>query len=565
MLESLHVRNIALIDTLDLDFEQGLNVLSGETGAGKSILIGAITFLLGGKTGSSLIRNGAVEADVSGVFSISEKNISARAWLAEHSIALDDNRVLIRRSMRATGRGTAWVQDTVVSRQALEEFTGGLIDIHGQHDHQSLFKATEHRRFLDAFAGIEKNVREYGSLYEEFVKKRQALEDITISEQEIADKIDYLQFAVNEIDSAQLKPDEEETLSATETKLDHYERLYGELESADALLSGTQGIVPLLKRVRQTLGTAAAIDNTLKDEQDRLDNVFYEVEDIAQNISTAFNHLSFDPKELEAVQERLAVLYRLKKKYGNSIEEILAYAEKSKTTLATLSNSENEKQKLKTDVSELEAVLLKQGRILSQKRKTAAEALKTNMEAILSHLGMEKTVFGVHIEQRQNNNKLAVGSHGFDHIEFLISANPGQPLRPLQKIASGGELSRVMLALKTLLTHADTADTLIFDEIDTGIGGEVALSVADYLKKLSRTKQILCITHLAVIASHADTHIKVEKNTQADTTHVQAAVVSGDSRTEEIARMLAGDEMSKTSIQHARELLEKFSFGNNLF
>ena len=559
MLETISVKNIALIDELSLDFNAHLNVLSGETGAGKSILIGALSFLLGGKVTADIIRTGAAEAAVSGTFYLANTHPEAAAWLDERGIEPENNRILLRRTLKENGRGGIWIQDTQVSRAELEEFTSFLVDIHGQHDHQSLFKTAEHRRFLDSYAGILDEVRAFSLLYTRLAEIKAKLETIGHSEKERTEQLDYLAFVIDEIDNARLQSDEDEALEAEETKLCQYEKLYEQVDTLQNLCTQEQGIVPQLKKLQHISDSVAAIDPTVQEYAERIENAYYEMQDIGEFFSSYLSKLVFDPDRLEQVQERLSLINKLKKKYGATIKDILAYRESAQAELDSLGESEQDKTALEKEIPALEAKLFAAGTALSQKRKTAAAELQRNIQDTLTRLGMPKVVFAVQVTAAEpNGNKQTAGLYGFDSVEFLISTNPGEPVKPLNKIASGGELSRVMLALKTVLTAADEADTLVFDEIDTGIGGEVARTVAEHLKGLAGNKQILCITHLAVIAAAADTHIKILKIQSEHASRTSAQTIDGDTRIEEIARMLAGDEVSTASRIHAKELLSKY-------
>ena len=559
MLETISVKNIALIDELSLEFNAHLNVLSGETGAGKSILIGALSFLLGGKVTTDIIRTGAAEAAVSGTFYLANTHPEAAAWLAERSIEPENNRILLRRTLKENGRGSIWIQDTQVSRAELEEFTSFLVDIHGQHDHQSLFKTAEHRRFLDSYAGILNEVREFSLLYTRLAEIKAKLETIRRSEKERTERTDYLSFVIDEIDNARLQPEEDEMLEAEETKLCQYEKLYEQVDTLQNLCTQEQGIVPQLKRLQHISESVTAIDPTVHEYAERIENAYYEMQDIGEFFSSYLSKLVFDPNRLEQVQERLSFINKLKKKYGATIKDVLAYREASQAELDSLGESEQDKTALEKEVPALEAKLFAAGTALSQKRKAAATELQRKIQDTLTRLGMPKVIFTVQVTASEpNENKQIAGIYGFDSVEFLISTNPGEPVKPLNKIASGGELSRVMLALKTVLAAADEADTLVFDEIDTGIGGEVARTVAEHLKGLANNKQILCITHLAVIAAAADTHIKILKVQSDNTSRTSATTIDGEARIEEIARMLAGDEVSAASRIHAKELLSRY-------
>ncbi len=557
MLETILIKNIALIDELSLDFNAHFNVLSGETGAGKSILIGALSFLLGGKTSVDIIRTGAAEAAVSGTFYLAKAHPEAAAWLEERGIEPENNRVLLRRTLRENGRSSIWIQDTQVSRAELEAFTSFLADIHGQHDHQSLFKTAEHRRFLDSYAGLLDEVAAFSACYTRLAEIKATLDALQNYDKERSDRADYLSFIIQAIATARLQPDEDETLEAEESKLCQYEKLYEYAESLQTICTQEQGIVPLLKKMQHISADVAAIDPPVAEYAERIESAYYEMQDIGEFFTSYLSKLIFDPERLEQVQERLSLINKLKKKYGATIADIVAYRDSAQAELDALQEGEQDKTVLEKEIPALEAELFAAGTALSKKRNAAAATLQQKTQDILAQLGMPKVVFAVQVSAPEpNGNKQRAGMYGFDSVEFLISTNPGEPVKPLNKIASGGELSRVMLALKTVLAAADEADTLVFDEIDTGIGGEVARAVAEHLQRLARDKQILCITHLAVIAASADTHIKIRKIQSDNTSLSLAQIIAGDARVEEIARMLAGDEVSAASRVHAKELLE---------
>lgn len=560
MLEDLTVKDFALIDSISLEFSRGFSILTGETGAGKSILIGSLTFLLGGKASMDLIRTGADEARVSGTIFLEPNARSAREWLSDHGIQPENDRVLLRRALRTNGKSASWIEDTPITRAELVEFTSLLVDIHGQHEHQSLLRIEEHRRFLDAFAGIEDEVRAFTAYYSELAAKRKLRDEMSTSEKERAEKAELLRFAIDEITAAKLSPSEEDDLSAEEQRLSQHEKLFAVLEQLTESLSASDGSVPKLNRARSHLETISSIDPSLSPLLSRLESAYYELDDIADSLRQYHAGLAFDPSRLEFIQERLSVIYKLKKKYGATVPDVIAYVESAETQLVQLESWESNRKQVEQEIADLERTVYRAGTLLSEKRRQASEALEKQVEEILGSLGMVSTRFRVQITLREGTDTMQKsGPYGFDTIEFMISPNAGEPLRPLVKIASGGELSRVMLALKTVLAAADEAGTLIFDEIDTGIGGEVALSVGAHLKALSAEKQIICITHLASIAVRADNQIKIEKTVQSGKTVTRAFPVSGTGRVEEIARMLAGDGMSAASVQHAEELLSRYA------
>ncbi|MGP1437536.1 MAG: DNA repair protein RecN [Treponema sp.] len=559
MLENLSIKNIALIDSLEISFSKGFNVLSGETGAGKSILIGSISFLLGGKSSIDIIRHGAEEASVSAVFSIDKNSPNARQWLLSHQIQIENDEVLIRRTLKTNGRSLIWIEGVQVSRTELVDFTSLLIDIHGQHDHQSLFKVSEHRRFLDGFAGIENEVKTFTKMYTELASLREKYNSIIEKEKDKKEREEILTFAIEEIEKANLKDGEEEKLKEEQSRLSHFEKLFSTIKDIIEVFNRESGGISTLRKVNHYLDDAKNMDKTLLDYAKRFETAFYEMEDISESLYSYYSNMSFSPERLEQIEQRLSLIYKLEKKYGSSIKDILIYYEDAKNSLENENNATEAKDTLFKNIKVLESSILELGHFITRKRKENVEKLQEEVENILKNLHMTKARFGVSITTKEENEgRLTANPFGFDEIEFMISANPGEDLKPLAKIASGGELSRIMLALKTVLSENDEVETLIFDEIDTGIGGEVALSLASHIKKLSEKKQILCITHLAVIACHADNHLKVEKYIDDGNTFTKAFVITDEKRVEEIARMLSGDELNPVAFNHASQLLQKY-------
>jgi DNA repair protein RecN (Recombination protein N) len=561
VLEELTVRDFALIERLSVSFTGGLNLLTGETGAGKSLLVGAIGFLLGAKADTGVIRTGAEESLVTGVLDVS-RNAEAQEWLRQRGLEPEDGRVLVRRGIKSSGRGSAYIQNQSALRSDLAEFTSLLVDLHGQHEHQSLLLPENHRKLLDRYARVEDEVVAFKALFSALAAEKRAYESALASEAERSREIEFLRFAVDEISKARLRAGEEADLEAEERLLSQHERLFAAVEAAHAALAdgeGSEGALSSLRRFRAGLETAGSIDPGLSDLARRGDDAFYELEDIADSLRHYLSALSFSPERLEEVEGRLAEIRRLKKKHGTTIEAVLARLEEDRDRLARLETWEEDKGEIERRIGAMEAEVLTAAIAISEKRKAAATGLQTRIEAIVRTLGMPSARFFARVGRKDSDGgKPVVGPHGIDEVEFLIAPNPGESAKPLARIASGGELSRVALAAKTVLAGTDTVDCLIFDEVDAGIGGEVAVAVGQHLKELGKSKQVLCITHLASIAVRADNHYRVDKDISGGRTTTRLSRMEGRVRAEEIARMLAGDPREEASIAHATELLRKY-------
>jgi DNA repair protein RecN (Recombination protein N) len=568
MIEELAVKNFALIDSLSLSFQGAFNVLTGETGAGKSIIVGALSFLLGGKADIDVIRTGSEEASVSAIVSVSSGNTEAAEWLKSRDIETEDRRLIIRRNIKSSGRNSIFIQSTPVTRTDLAEFMSFLFDIHGQHSHESLLKKETHRRYLDRFASLDEEVRDFGRVFTGLTEKKRTLEASLSSEKERENRIEILSFATEEIGRAAVKPGEIAELETEARRLGDFEKLAGFVNSGAAVLFDEEiSVLALARKARNALDNASAIDEGLQGIQKRTEALYYEAEDIAAEFRSYRDGLRYDPKRLEEAEERLALLFRLKKKYvqgnaaGSTEEAILAYREDALAEIEELSNALENQDKLKAEISALEKDIVSRAAAISSKRSAAAVSLSEGITAILKRLGMPNARFGATVQKRRregDSGGLVYGPWGADEVEFLISANAGEPLKDLSRIASGGELSRVMLAIKTVLAASDNLETLVFDEIDTGIGGEVALAVGEYMAKIGEIKQIFCVTHLASIAVRADNHLKVEKKTEGGRTFTSVGELGKEERRVEIARMLAGDA-GEAALAHADDLILKYS------
>jgi DNA repair protein RecN (Recombination protein N) len=589
MLDELHVHNFAIIEKLQVRFTAGLNVLTGETGAGKSILIGALGLLLGDRADTSIVRSGAEETAVSGVIGIGGSR-EAAAWLAARGIEAEEGAVILRRVLKATGRGASFIQSTPVTRTDLAEFSSLLFDVHGQHEHQSLLDLEQHRRFLDRHGGTEGLAGRFHELYLSLATLRERLSKLVSDERERLRRMDLLSFAVQEIKTLALKPGEQDELEKELAILSHHEKLFTLLEQVHETTAGAGGgALGQLRASRHAMEEALGIDPALSKPAHQLEDAFYEIEDFAETVRQYRERAEFSPERLDAVQERLAAIRAVERKYGDTIDAVLAYLAASEQELASMENYEEEKRRLEEEIGATERGLVAAGRELSQKRRAAAQVLGAGIEAELRLLGMPKASFRVAVQPAartavaagagagagtapgpaaaagQNGPSAGGPSEGaavanpwgLDAVEFVISPNLGEPFKRLRSIASGGELSRVMLAIKGVLAASDRMSTLIFDEVDAGIGGEVALSVGERLARLAASKQVLCVTHLATIAARADNHLRIDKAVSGNRTVTRVERVAGASRREEIARMLAGDRTGELSLQHAQELLDR--------
>lgn len=556
MLERLSVKGYALIDSVEVEFAEGFNILTGETGAGKSILIGALGLLFGEKGDTDSIREGMDEAEISCTITIGA-NKEAGQWCRSKEIEPEEDQLLLRRTVKKSGRGSIFIQSTPMTKQDLQELTSLLVDVHGQHEHQTLFKLENHRILLDRYAGTEE---EAGRLHEDFLTltaKKKELDGLVRSERERMRETDILEFSVKEIEKAGLKPGEEENLEQEIRILSDHEKLFRLIDEIyENTAESRGGALVNLRSAKSALGEVSRIDETMEELHKRLENAFYEIEDIAESAGDYRDRVDYSPEKLEQLESRLACIRGLEKKYGDTIEDVLQYLENSRAELMKMENWEEEKEKLSDKIKQLERGIYEKASKLSDKRKKAAQELEKKIEESLRHLGMPDAEFAVRMDRKLSESGKAVcGPYGFDRIEFLISPNKGESEKPIRQIASGGEISRIMLAIKTVLSETDTVNTLIFDEIDAGIGGEVALQVGEHLHQVSKHKQVLCITHLASIAVRADNHIQVEKVLADERRVTKIRTLAGEQRIKEIARMLSGDTNRDASLSHAKEML----------
>ncbi|MEM5948691.1 DNA repair protein RecN [Spirochaetia bacterium 38H-sp] len=559
MLEQLSIRNYAIIDELVVDFFPGFTVITGETGAGKSVFIGALSVLVGERVASDVIRSGADFAEVSAVFNVANNN-DALLWLSGRDIAFEDGLVIVRRVIKKTGRSSAFISGVSVSASDLAEFTSFLVDIHGQHEHQSLFKPDSQRRYLDSFAGLDDELARYSSLFNDFVSTKNRLDELVARGDNLEKERELLEFSVKEIEGASLVEGEDEELDRELAVLSNMEKIFSDLSDFFYLAGDDgHGVLPGLKRMLRLLDSVAGFDSSIKELYSRLESAFYEVEDVVEQLSSYRDGLSFSPERLEQCSERIAQIQKLKRKYGDSIPEILSYLENAQKRLEEVVSYDDDIMQLEKKVSELRRGVFEMAKQISALRNAAASDSSAKIEDIVKTLGMTKARFKIDVSPRISEKGVPLcNPSGMDTVEFLIAPNAGEDFKPLRKIASGGELSRVMLAIKTLMAKADSISTIIFDEVDTGIGGEVAIAVGKHLSELAKDKQVFCITHIASIASRADRHLFVSKRVESNATYTDISYIKKEEREKEIARMLSGDSENPVSLEHARALLERY-------
>lgn len=553
MLEHLHIRNVALIKESEISFGDGLNILTGETGAGKSMIIDSLQFALGGRAGKDFLRHGEKQAAVEALFSVQSQALTEK--LAENGIVPEeDGTLLITRTLSEAGKSVCRINGSTVTVGMLKEIAEDMIDIYGQHEHQSLLNPVKHIRLLDRFCGAG-----FGEAMEEYKNSRQRLKDLekqlTIligDESQREQRMDMLLFQKEEIEAAELQEGEEDALLEQKKRLSSMERLIrltGEsvtllYDGDDRAPSACDQLGDALAKLRE----AAEYDAALSPLADALADGYAAVEDCARELKREAEKQEADPEELERIEERLQLFYKLKRKYGGSIEAVLEFYEKAVQELEFLSNSSEKAAELSAKKAEEEKRLSALAETLTARRRATAEQVEEQIETALHDMEMKHARFHIQIEEKAD-----WGADGKDKVEFLISANAGEPLKPLAKIASGGEMSRVMLALKTVLVDADEIGTFIFDEIDTGVSGRTARRVGEKMRFLGGKRQLLCITHLPQIAAMADNHFLIEKESDAGETVTRVTALDEEGAVREVARLM--NDVTETTLAAARELL----------
>lgn len=563
MILRLDIHNIALIDEVSIELESGLNLLTGETGAGKSIIIDSINAVLGDRVSRDIIRTGSEKALVEAVFQADADRI--RDVMNEMGMEPEeDGTLILSREITQSGRNTCRINGKMVAASYLKTIGERLIDLHGQHDNQSLLKTEYHIDLLDSFGGeaIQEIKREYMALLEQYKNARAELRLLSGDPGERERKMDLLRFQIDEIKKAKLKADEDEELNKQKILLNNAEKISKSLSAAYSLLYSGQSegsaASDIMNEAMSQLNTVSRLDESYDEKQKRLQDLIYQLEDIAEDLRKDLENIEFNPALLEEIEERLDLIYKLKRKYGRDIGEILEYCGRAEKQLAEIEKSEESSEFLRNRLIELEKQLYDASSRLNVKRIKAASILENRIGQELDDLEMKKARFHADIQFDAALDTSGVRKYtvnGLDRVEFLISANAGEPLKPLARIASGGEMSRIMLAIKTILAEVDSIPTMIFDEIDIGISGKAAQKVGEKLSYISRGHQVICVTHLAQIACMADHHYLIEKQTEENSTKTTVIKLKGTQNIKEISRLLGGDEASETSIKYAEEMI----------
>lgn len=554
MLELLHIENIAIIEAADIEFAPGFNALTGETGAGKSIVIDSLSAVLGQRTSRELIRTGAEKAFVSAAFSGTAPELTEELGIQPEA----DGTLLLQREIQTDGKNVCRVNGRPVTVGQLRALGARLLNIHGQHDGQQLLDEEQHIVYLDSFGRVESLAITYAEKYKNFTDIRRQIGALQMDEAEKARRVDTLQYQIEELRRAKLKSGEEEELTARRGMLRNAEKFLDAVAGADYALNGDDsggGALSALRQAQDALGGVRHLDDAFGQLYERLGEAYSEVYDIAATVEDKRGELDVSPGELDRVESRMDLLYRLKKKYGATVEDMLDYQARCEAELAQIEDAGDTLARLEQALSKAEKEARQAAQALSDARKAAADRLTAQILTELQQLDMGKIRFAVDFAEKP------LDSDGMDTVRFLMSANVGEELRPIHKIASGGELARIMLAMKNVLSEQDHVGTMVFDEVDTGVSGRAAQKVAEKMARISRRKQVLCVTHLPQLAAMADTHFSVEKGERGGRTYTEVRRLDREQRRRELARLTGGSHVSQTMLDGAEELLvqaEKF-------
>ena len=551
MLSQLYIENIAVIRQATIDFQNGFHVFTGETGAGKTILISAINAVLGGRTFKEIIRTGESRARVSALFTGIPASLAEK--IGELGYPLEDGQLLVQREIDLTGKGQCRLDGRPATAAMLREVCSLLIDIHGQHDNQELLSAEKHLGFLDSFGAYRKELEDYAKAYAQRMACADRLEKLQMDESYKLQRMDILQFQLKEIGDARLTDGEEEQLTEQQKRIKNAERITESLGTIYTLLNGDgeelRGVLEALEEISTELDTAAKYLPDFTQYGDKLNDAYYMLEELGSTARDTLEDADFDPRQLDTIESRLDTIYRLKKKYGGSIAEILAYYDKISEEYNTLELSDEMVEQLRGELERAEQDLRQAAKALTARRLETAGEFVRRVEAELAYLDMSGVRFSISRKEK------AFGPNGADEMEFLICTNAGEEARPLAKIASGGELARIMLAIKNVLAEKDDIGTIIFDEVDTGVSGRAAQKIGQKLAEVARHRQVICVTHLAPVAACAAHHYRIYKTVEEGRTFTRVEELDHEERVRELARIMVGDHITESALQSAGEML----------
>ncbi|MEN2766035.1 DNA repair protein RecN [Ornithinibacillus xuwenensis] len=558
MLTELSIRNFAIIDQIAITFNDGLTVLSGETGAGKSIIIDAIQLLAGGRASVEFVRHGEEKAEIEGLFLIDSSSHPIYSVGKQFGVDIQDNEVVLNRVITASGKSICRINGKLVTLAILREFGKTLIDIHSQHETQSLMVPENHIELLDLYNRDEimQVKEEYSILYNQLQTLQKRYKELNENEQEMAQRLDLLEFQLTELEKANLEPDEDIVLEKERNQLMNYEKIYTAIMNAYNALYGEQKGLEWLNIGQSALEENSQLDEFILKKSEELSNHYYMLEDLTFELSNYIESLEYDPNRLNEIEGRLAEISRLKKKYGSTVAEMLDYMGTIEEEIEQIKNKESHLQKLENEIDDVRQDAFLEAKQLHDLRKKAADSLISEVHVELKDLYLEKASFSIQFKPDSSENSVELYKNGFDHIRFLISTNKGEPLKEISKVASGGELSRIMLVLKKLFAKHQGVTSVIFDEVDTGVSGRVAQAIAEKIYQISNESQVLCITHLPQVAAMADTHMLIEKMEVGSRTATQVTDLTEHEQISELSRMITGTKLTDTAKEHAKELLE---------
>ncbi len=557
MLQELSIKNFAIIDEISVSFNKGLTVLTGETGAGKSIIIDAVHLLVGGRGSSEFVRHGEKKAEIEGLFYL-EKDHPCFRKSAEFGIEIEEGMLILRRDIAQTGKSVCRINGKLVTISVLREIGSTIIDIHGQHEHQELMDESMHLHLLDQYGKEEigKTLNNYQEIYVQYDHTAKQMKQLTENEQQMAHRLDLLRFQLQEIQAANLKVNEDDELIEEKSRLTNFEKIFDAIKSGYEGLQGEQRGMDYIGHAMGHLETAAELDNNYVEVLDAVTTTYYALEDVVGTLRTELDKLEFDPMRLNEVESRLNEINQLKRKYGSSVEEIIEYSAKIEEEIELITNRDVRLNQLEAKLTSLKEDLMLEGRQLSDLRKKWSKKLTKAIHYELKQLYMDKTIFEPVFISSSDVEGRPLRQDGIDEIAFYITTNPGEPLKPLSKVASGGELSRMMLALKTIFSKHQGITSIIFDEVDTGVSGRVAQSIAEKIHQVSAHSQVLCISHLPQVAAMADTHLFISKDIIAGRTKTSLHILNKEEKIKEIGRMISGVEITDVTKEHAKELLD---------